>query len=236
MLWPFGKKARARRAAEWYGRAMNARQLGDWAEFNRACERGRLADPPKEPPLNSDFFPFMKEALRPDVATVLDLGCGRLWEEFPTKEDYLLSVFSEAKFKVTGVDASEHCVEWRRKNGPHGTYLAKDVCEAARSIQQPFDLVIAHHVIEHLEKTKGLQLLEDIERIAARQVIIGSPVGFSNNQTSVDRRQNEFERHLSGWLPEEFVERGYRVLRIYRGAFLVSKDMRPPVFLSGEEK
>lgn len=177
-------------------------------------------------PRNSDFIPYIRTCLRPDIVTILDIGCGQLWDGNPPSEDYLLSVFSLPNFCVTGIDVFRECVEWRRKNGPPGEYVCMDALEARATLERRFDLVIAHHVIEHFDKETSFRLVEDIESLALKQVIIGAPVGFSNTDYAVELHHgNEHERHKCGWTPEEFVAMGYSVVHTYAGAFLVEKQL-----------
>mgnify|MGYP001109015943 CR=1 FL=1 len=173
-------------------------------------------------PRNSDFIPYIRACLRPDISTVLDVGCGKLWDENPPSEDYLLSIFSSPNFQVTGIDVFPECIEWCKKNGPPGEYICMDALEARSKLGQ-FDLVIAHHVIEHLQKDRSRRLLEDIESLALKQVIIGAPVGFTDTSYAVKLHGNEWERHKCGWTPQEFMAMGYTIVHIHAGAFLVEK-------------
>lgn len=74
-----------------------------------------------------------------------------------------------------------------------------------------FDLVIATEVIEHLEKKNGMRLLDNIEHIARKRVIITTPNGFMP-QGPLNGTKTEI--HISGWHVRDFKNRGYRVLGI----------------------
>lgn len=67
-----------------------------------------------------------------------------------------------------------------------------------------FDLVYALDVIEHFNKADGARLLDEMERIAARRVLVFTPNGFME-QTSA----NPYQVHRSGWTREDFRARGY---------------------------
>ena len=75
--------------------------------------------------------------------------------------------------------------------------------------KQSFDCVVALDLIEHVTKDDGLRLLEAIEAIARRKVVIFTPNGFLPQDAVGD---NEFQRHLSGWEVDEMRGLGYRVL------------------------
>jgi len=44
--------------------------------------------------------------------------------------------------------------------------------------QKSFDTVLCMEVIEHLEKEEAIRLIEDMEKIARKKIIITTPVGF----------------------------------------------------------
>ncbi len=166
--------------------------------------------------MNAEFIiPTIKRELRKDVITVLDVGCGKIWEDNPqsASEDLLLSCFGNKRYQVTGLDISEDCIASRKKLGkPKGEFFVMDA-RKLNSLTQRYDLVLAHHVIEHVTKEEGLTLLKNIEKLAIKQIIIGSPIGFVNTDYAVALHNNEYERHHSGWKPEFFEKRGYKIYK-----------------------
>lgn len=70
-----------------------------------------------------------------------------------------------------------------------------------------FDVATAVEVIEHLDKTKGIALLEELSRVA-RTVIVTTP-----NRFFVQRAYdgNEWQQHRSRWSASDFKKIGYRV-------------------------
>lgn len=85
--------------------------------------------------------------------------------------------------------------------------------------EKSFDVCTALDLIEHLEKFEGEQLLEEIEEITRRQIIIFTPNGFLPQE---QKDSNVFQIHKSGYKPFEFKKRGYNIkgvngLRILRG-------------------
>ena len=174
-----------------------------------------LTKPFKKPPvpyqLNADFIiPIIKREVRKDVVTVLDVGCGMLYDNNPASEDILLSCFADKRYKVAGFDIFEEAVAFRKKGYPKGEYFVMDA-RNLNSLTQRYDLVMAHHVIEHLTKEEGLTLLKNIEKVAIKQIIIGTPIGFVNTDYAVALHNNEHDRHHSGWQPLFFENRGYTI-------------------------
>ena len=73
------------------------------------------------------------------------------------------------------------------------------------------DSVFALDVIEHLEKEDGLELLRQARRVARRQVMIFTPLGYMpqtyDEAGKKDRWGMEggyWQTHRSGWNPEDF--------------------------------
>jgi hypothetical protein len=70
------------------------------------------------------------------------------------------------------------------------------------------DSVCLIDVIEHLEKAEGVALLRDTERVARRQIVLFTPLGFMPQHiTGSDAwglGGSEVQEHRSGWGPEDF--------------------------------
>lgn len=74
------------------------------------------------------------------------------------------------------------------------------------------DSIFALDVLEHLEKEEGRQFLERAEKIARRQIVIFTPLGFypqayDDPSEKHDRWGMEggyWQTHRSGWRPEDF--------------------------------
>jgi hypothetical protein len=54
-------------------------------------------------------------------------------------------------------------------------------------------------------------MLDQMEKLAARRVIIFTPNGFIPQKS----KDGDLQEHLSGWTPEEMRQRGYTVVGIY---------------------
>lgn len=78
------------------------------------------------------------------------------------------------------------------------------------ALDKSIDTVFLLDVIEHMEKAVGQQLLREACRVARVQVVIFTPLGFMPHEVhdtpdswgSVEH--GSLQRHLSGWMPEEF--------------------------------
>ena len=67
-------------------------------------------------------------------------------------------------------------------------------------------------MIEHLTKEEGLKLLDMMEAIAKKKMIVFTPNGFSAQECYFD---NPWQAHKSGWSVKEMKNRGYRVIGIH---------------------
>ncbi len=138
------------------------------------------------------------------VKRALDLGCG---------ENSVLSGFRPA-VRTAGIDAFEGAIEKSRERDQHDDYLVANILELeADDIRErlggdPFDLVVANDVIEHLPKARGFELLDKCEALTSKFVLIQTPNGFVPQGPEFG---NEYQRHLSGWFAEDFIGRGYEV-------------------------
>lgn len=131
-----------------------------------------------------------------DIKTVLDVGCGR-----GTFEVY-------KQFDSTGVDIFPASVEASKKNGNYKEVLLCDVRNLPFE-KKSFDAVSCNEVIEHLDKPDGWNLLDRLESIARKRVIIMTPWGLD---ILPKRKDNPYLDHQSGWYPEEFSRRGYKII------------------------
>jgi SAM-dependent methyltransferase len=135
--------------------------------------------------------------VREQLKTGLDIGCN---------ENSPLTSLRGTGFRSTGLDAYLPALEVARWKGLHDEYLCCDVRQLPDDCA--FDVVVASHVIEHLTRDDGFELLRKIEKLARRLIYIETPLGFVEQGAL---NGNPFQRHLSGWFPMDFESRGYTV-------------------------
>jgi SAM-dependent methyltransferase len=170
------------------------------------------------------FSPFRGIVyLMPDKrsSNILDVGCGT--GAFPSM---LKLRGTEIPFAV-GVDLY---LPYLRQCKDKGLYDDVVLCDA-RCIpfrEGSFDVLLAIDVIEHLPKEDGLNFLRQLEKLAVRQVILTTPVGFVEVRVPscvhLKPLEDKLLKHRSGWLPHEFRIRGYKV-RGMIGPSFIPKDI-----------
>lgn len=84
------------------------------------------------------------------------------------------------------------------------------------------DTIFLLDVIEHLEKKDGLELLTEATRVARRQIVIFTPLGFmpqhyEESEKWPDVEHGDLQNHLSGWTPEDFSHATHIVCNDYHG-------------------
>jgi len=137
--------------------------------------------------------------------TVIDLGCG--------------SNSPIAGMCITysvGVDLSKICLLEAKSKGIYDECVWMDVRSLGFRFKS-FDCAVALDVLEHVEKSEGFQMLEEIEKIAREKVIVQTPNGFV-----LQKDGSPLQIHRSGWGVDDFLKRGYTVrgmagLKILRG-------------------
>ena len=154
--------------------------------------------------------------LIPQTYSVLDLGCGNG------------QPFVSANFKLLiGIDA------WKIFDLPEYDLIMKYDIRGISNLCPPnsFDAITAIDIIEHLEKEEGYKLIEDIERIAKKMVLIFTPTIWSQNTESTDNPvcwsygNKDYNLHKSLWTEKDFIKLGYGILPCQEGYVLAGKKL-----------
>ncbi|HKG92169.1 MAG TPA: class I SAM-dependent methyltransferase [Gemmatimonadaceae bacterium] len=142
-----------------------------------------------------------------EVRRALDVGCGSFSH---------LTRFRPG-ITTVGVDAFPDALELARTRGVHDAYVLADVLSAdpaellalaGLGPGERFDLVTLYGLIEHLLRRRGFDLLERCEALTSKYVLLETPNGFVEQGPEFG---NVYQRHLSGWFPEDFIGLGYKV-------------------------
>lgn len=169
-------------------------------------------------------YPAEINKLIPKNSTVLDVGCG---------DGHLAQwINHKGNYKVLGVDINKDDLQIAKKrltsyNKPIYDDLIKMDLTKEMPFKKKFDVVLCSQVVEHFEKDKALKLIQKIEKLAKKRIIIATINGFFQFD---HRIPSKYDIHLSGWSSKEFTLRDYKVqgsgLRlIYKPGAL--KDLLP---------
>jgi hypothetical protein len=137
------------------------------------------------------------------VKLVLDIGCGIKPQKYIRPEiqicwDPFAPYLEHLQTALAG------------KTSPLYIYVNAGWAEAVELLPpRSVDTIFLLDVVEHLEKTQGLQLLERTKPLVRQQVVVFTPLGFLP-QHSLDGKDRwgldggVWQEHQSGWLPEDF--------------------------------
>lgn len=83
--------------------------------------------------------------------------------------------------------------------------------EDVMSLDEDFDIGFAMDVIEHLPKETGEAFLDLLDKHIKIKMVIFCPVEPDGFHRPNPQEDNELQKHLSYWRPEDFTKRGYSV-------------------------
>lgn len=114
---------------------------------------------------------------------------------------------------ISAVDIVPEYVQEFQRRFPKSSTKVDDAVEYLKSMPDKcFDYVSCIDGIEHLTKVEGVQLLKEAKRVAYKKVIIFTPQGHTENHPEhtwgIDGG-DEYQKHLSGWVPKELKKYGY---------------------------
>lgn len=143
-----------------------------------------------------------------DCRSVLDVGCG-----------FSPLMRNIGVPHIVGIDGYAPSIEQAKKLNTHDEMVHGDVRKLDDYFRpKQFDACVGMDVIEHVIKSDGIKMMQDMENIAAKKVVIFTPCGFLRQRHASN---DDLQEHLSGWEPSEMADRGYQVL-----GFLGPKKMR----------
>lgn len=131
--------------------------------------------------------------------SILDIGCA--------DGDMMGFLNNRKRFYTVGMDIYEPYLRECKTAKTHSENILCDVRRLPFK-DKSFDIVLFLETIEHLEKEEGLKVLQEIERIARREIIISTPVSSAGQEAYGG---NPHQEHRSSWSPIEMRQRGYKV-------------------------
>jgi ubiquinone/menaquinone biosynthesis C-methylase UbiE len=142
------------------------------------------------------YFLLRKEVK--SCRTVIDLGCGNA--------SPLKYIKSKNQYTV-GVDRFEPYLKKSKERFIHDKYIKSDILKLDLPAKS-FECAMALDVIEHFEKKEGWKLINAMERLAQKKIVLVTPNGFVP-QEIID--SNLYQQHKSGYNYTEMKKMGFRV-------------------------
>jgi SAM-dependent methyltransferase len=159
-------------------------------------------------PLRERLFRRLLAAALRGCGSVADVGCG---VESPIRHAGYAG-------RCIGIDASPYALREASRLGFHAGLVRAQVGDLTTVLKaKSVDAVVALDLIEHLPRERAEHLLDSLEKVARRRVIVLTPNGFVPQQATPE---NPFQEHLSGFDVDDFTRRGYDVRGLYGLWFL----------------
>jgi len=148
------------------------------------------------------FISFVAQKFK-NVNVVLDIGCGIMPQNYVRP---IVHICCEPFDQYV-----EHLKEKTKNNYDREYVIIRASWKEAVKIfpEKSIDTIFLVDVIEHLEKKEAKILLRKTEKIARKQIIIFTPLGFipqshPSGKDAWGLNGGAWQEHKSGWLPEDF--------------------------------
>ena len=146
-------------------------------------------------------LPLILDAIPVHCRSLLDVGCGR------GIIGALCRIYRGVD-RLVGIDGFEPYLEFSQQSGLYDHTVLRNLNDTPLPFAaREFEVVTCIEVIEHLERSAGQKLLDELERIGYQVIVTTPNVHFQQSEYD----GNVFQRHLSGWGPSDFRARGYKV-------------------------
>lgn len=152
--------------------------------------------------LNKEELPAAVQKRLGSADKVLDIGCG-------IRPQSLI----EPKIHICAEPFSEYVEILQNRYAGNPRYvILHGTADHILSLlpDHSIDTIFLVDVIEHLEKELGRTIIKECERVARKQIVLFTPIGFMHQESSPDGTDGwglhgeEWQDHKSGWIPEEF--------------------------------
>jgi len=152
------------------------------------------------------FFPFTPLNiiwlnLKKGTRSILDVGCGKGYQS--------KFINRAGSFRLVCCDIFEPYLSESKKRNISANGFT--LCDARRLPfkNKSFDTVLCIRVLEHLKKNEGKELIENLEKIAIKQVIIFTP---ATSYPHEPYDENPYQLHQVIWNPIELESLGYKTV------------------------
>lgn len=156
-------------------------------------------------------YRYVKEATE-NGETLLSLCCGIGYELNGIKASH-----------ITAVDIASQYVEALKLNHPGVEAVCNDSLKYLK--EQPdntVDVISIIDGVEHMDKKTGLEVIEEMKRVAKREVLLFTPQGHVDGGYLKNEPHNawgiegadEHQKHKSGWTALELKDLGFEMLEM----------------------
>lgn len=141
----------------------------------------------------------------PNLETVLDLGCG---DNSSPVSKQVLEIPAERLISVDTYGPTLQRLHGKETKATRHKIVKMLIPSYLAETTEQFDVVLMLDVLEHFRKDIAMGILECLEFLARRRILIWLPLGECP-QGVLDK--NPYQCHLSRWSAGELEELGFRV-------------------------
>lgn len=120
---------------------------------------------------------------------------------------------------ITAVDIAEQYISEVKKHYPEVKAVVSDACEYIKSApSKSVDVISILDGIEHLEHGKGLEVIENMKRVARKEILLFTPDGYLKNEPHNAwgiEGADEHQTHKSGWSALELKDLGFEIIQTF---------------------
>lgn len=130
---------------------------------------------------------------------VLDIGCGLgFW-------GWALRTHTKGVFYLVGLEVNPLYIKKLSDLRIYDEIINTNVITGLEKIPNySYDLIIASHVIEHMDKKDGWKVIDELIRICKKQMIILLPHRGSSNYEKTKCHDSYYNYHRSAWSRKDF--------------------------------
>lgn len=138
---------------------------------------------------------------------------------------------------VTGVDITPEYLTKLSESYPHVKTICEDVLTfIKKQSDNSFDVISFLDGLEHLEKEKGYKVLKECKRVARNKIVLFTPEGYIHNTPIsswgvVSEIGDHVQHHLSGWIPDELIKEGFKLVHQYPAVSVMGEDYNESTYL-----
>jgi ubiquinone/menaquinone biosynthesis C-methylase UbiE len=118
--------------------------------------------------------------------------------------------------EITAVDIHDKYLTELKNKYPHVNTVCSDVEDfIVNADDKSFDVISLIDGLEHLDKDKGLRVLKECKRVARKQILVFTQIGYLRNEPHNAwgiEGGDEYQKHQSGWQVEELKDLGYELI------------------------
>ena len=150
--------------------------------------------------------------LNEPIMSMIPYNCGRVLDVACGKGDWGFQIRTRKNCSyLVGIDIWKPFLDTLSELNVYDELIEMALPELPR-FDEPFDVILASEILEHLTKKNGHKLLINLEQVVRTtgRIITSTPIGYPEEATP-----GYPYAHISEWTPTELENLGYKVHQIH---------------------